>query len=173
MTGAGPIGLLAALLAVQRGLRVDVLDRATEGPKPRLAAALGAGYTSGTVRRACAASELDIVIECTGAPEVVVEAIQSTTPGAVVCLTGVSPRGRTLSVDVGSLNDEIVLENDVALGSVNANHRHFRSAADALARADHDWLEGLITRRVPLARWAEALDRRPEDIKTVIDFDHS
>ena len=173
VTGAGPIGLLAALLAVQRGLRVDVLDRATEGPKPRLAAALGAGYTSGTVRGACAASEPDIVIECTGAPEVVVEAIQSTAPGAVVCLTGVSPRGRTLSVDVGSLNDEIVLENDVVLGSVNANHRHFRSAADALARADHDWLEGLITRRVPLARWAEALDRRPEDIKTVIDFDHS
>ena len=90
-----------------------------------------------------------------------------------MCLTGVSPRGRALSVEVGSLNDEIVLENDVVLGSVNANHRHFRSAADALARADHDWLEGLITRRVPLARWAEALDRRPEDIKTVIDLDHS
>ena len=72
-----------------------------EGPKPRLAAALGAGYTSGTVRGACAASEPDIVIECTGAPEVVVEAIQSTAPGAVVCLTGVSPRGRALSVEVG------------------------------------------------------------------------
>ncbi len=38
ITGAGPIGLLAALLASQRGLSVHVLDLATEGPKPALAA---------------------------------------------------------------------------------------------------------------------------------------
>jgi threonine dehydrogenase-like Zn-dependent dehydrogenase len=170
VTGAGPIGLLAALLGVQRGRRVQVLDRATDGPKPRLAAALGAGYSSGSVRDACASAEPDIVMECTGAPEVVVDAVQATAPGAIVCLTGVSPRGRTLSVDVGALNDELVLENDVVLGSVNANRRHFDAAAQALARADREWLEGLITRRVPLARWAEALDRRPEDIKTVIEF---
>ncbi|HEX2104285.1 MAG TPA: glucose 1-dehydrogenase [Solirubrobacteraceae bacterium] len=170
VTGAGPIGLLAALMGVQRGHRVHVLDRAEDGPKPRLAGALGAGYSSGSVRDACASAEPDIVIECTGAPEVVVEAIQATAPGAVVCLTGVSPRGRTLSVDVGALNDELVLENDVVLGSVNANRRHFDAAARALQRADRAWLEGLITRRVPLARWAEALDRRPEDIKAVIEF---
>src|SRR5690606_34169845 len=36
VTGAGPIGLLAALMARQRGLDVDVLDRVTEGPKPAL-----------------------------------------------------------------------------------------------------------------------------------------
>ena len=34
VTGAGPIGLLAALLAVQRGYEVHVLDRVTDGPKP-------------------------------------------------------------------------------------------------------------------------------------------
>jgi hypothetical protein len=28
----------------------------------------------------------------------------------------------------------------------------------------------LITRRVPLARWTEAIERRPHDVKTVIDF---
>jgi hypothetical protein len=43
-------------------------------------------------------------------------------------------------------------------------------AADALARADKDWLAGLITRRVPLERWDEALQHRPSDIKVVIDF---
>jgi threonine dehydrogenase-like Zn-dependent dehydrogenase len=123
------------------------------------------------VAEAVAAAEPDIVVECTGAPEVVVQAMQSTAPGAVVCLTGVSPRGRTLSVDVGSLNDELVLENDVVLGSVNANRRHFDVAARALAAADRQWLEGLITRRVPLDHWAQALDHRPSDIKTVIDFD--
>jgi len=170
VTGAGPIGLLAALLGARRGLRVHVLDRATDGPKPRLTEALGATYHTGTVSEACGASEPDIVVECTGAPGLVVDAVQSTAPGAIVCLVGLSPRDRALRVDVGSINNELVLENDVVMGSVNANHRHFRSAAEALARADREWLEGLITRRVPLERWAEALDRRPGDIKNVIDF---
>ncbi|HEX4690708.1 MAG TPA: zinc-binding dehydrogenase, partial [Solirubrobacteraceae bacterium] len=170
VTGAGPIGLLAALLAVQRGHRVAVLDRAVDGPKPALAMALGAEYHSGSVEEIVAMAEPDIVVECTGAPDVVTQAIQSTAPGAIVCLTGVSPRGRTLSVDVGSINNELVLENDVVLGSVNANHRHFDAAVRALAAADRQWLEGLITRRVPLDHWAEALHHQPSDIKTVIEF---
>ena len=42
VTGAGPIGLLAALMGAQRGLEVHVLDRASEGPKPEAVRALGA-----------------------------------------------------------------------------------------------------------------------------------
>jgi glucose 1-dehydrogenase len=64
----------------------------------------------------------------------------------------------------------MVLNNSVVFGSVNANHRHYRAAALTLARADRGWLERLITRREPLPRWAEALDRRPDDIKVVIDI---
>jgi threonine dehydrogenase-like Zn-dependent dehydrogenase len=170
ITGAGPIGLLAALLGVQRGLAVHVLDRAADGPKSALTEALGARYHTGSVGEACQAAEPDTVLECTGAPEVVVDAVMRTAPGAVTCLLGVSPRGRTLTVDVGSVNDELVLKNDVVLGSVNANHRHFSAAADALVAADPEWLEGLITRRVPMQRWSEALERRPDDIKTIIEF---
>ena len=44
----------------------------------------------------------------------------------------------------------------MVFGSVNANRRHYRDAADALAKADKDWLARLITRRVPLDRWQEA-----------------
>ena len=47
VTGAGPIGLLAALLGRQRGLEVHVLDRVEAGPKPDLVRALGATYHSG------------------------------------------------------------------------------------------------------------------------------
>src|SRR5215469_10839786 len=36
VTGAGPIGPLAALLGIQRGLEVHVLDRVESGPKPDL-----------------------------------------------------------------------------------------------------------------------------------------
>jgi glucose 1-dehydrogenase len=170
VTGAGPIGLLGALLGTQRNLDVHILDRATSGRKPELVANLGATYHTGSLSTVCEEMVPDILLECTGSPELVGDAMQVTAPAGIVCLVGVSPRGRKLTIDVGALNDEIVLGNDVVLGSVNANQRHFRAAVDALARADRDWLEGLITRRVPLDRWTDALDRRDEDIKTVIQF---
>ena len=94
-----------------------------------------------------------------------------TAPAAVVCLTGVSTAGRQLEIDAGAINRELVLENDVVFGSVNANLRHYGLAAEALARADRSWLEGLITRRVPLDRFEEALQRGDDDVKVVIELD--
>ncbi|HEX6986407.1 MAG TPA: hypothetical protein VF170_13575, partial [Planctomycetaceae bacterium] len=70
----------------------------------------------------------------------------------------------------GALNREIVLENNVVFGSVNANRRHYEQAASALARADAGWLDRLVTRRIPLPRWAAALERPAHDVKTVITF---
>ena len=68
--------------------------------------------------------------------------------------------GGALPVDTGGLNREIVLENDAVVGSVNANLRHYALAADALAQADLDWLGRLVSRRVPLADFAERLRAR-------------
>jgi hypothetical protein len=58
----------------------------------------------------------------------------------------------------------------VVLGTVNANRRHYEAAAQALAQADVRWLERLITRRVPLELWEDAMQHQPLDVKTVIDF---
>jgi glucose 1-dehydrogenase len=167
--GAGPIGLLAALLGAQRGLELHVLDRATEGAKPEAVQALGGRYHAGDVTEVAKEVEPDIVVECTGVAELVAGAMQHTAPGAIVCLTGVAP-SRTLSVDVGALNNELVLENDVVFGSVNANRRHFEQAVSSLGEADPDWLRRLITRTVPLERWPEALQKGDDDIKVVVDF---
>jgi threonine dehydrogenase-like Zn-dependent dehydrogenase len=112
----------------------------------------------------------DVVIEATGAGPLVFGAIANTAPYGIVCLTGVSPAGRTLQVDAGAVNRDLVLENDAVVGSVNANLDHYRQAAHALAKADNDWLAALITRRVPLAHAADAFDARREDIKVVIDI---
>jgi glucose 1-dehydrogenase len=168
VTGAGPIGLLASLLGVQRGLDVRVFDLATDGPKPGLVAALGATYHTGDIADACA--DADLVIECTGAGEVVFDAMEHVSADGIVCLVGVSPAGRRLSVDAGALNTDMVLGNRVVFGSVNANRSHYEAAATALARADVAWLEGLITRRVPLAAWSQGLQRQDGDVKVVIDF---
>jgi threonine dehydrogenase-like Zn-dependent dehydrogenase len=168
VTGAGPIGLLAALMGVQRGLEVYVLDRVTEGPKPGLVRDLGAAYSNGPVSEMC--PEADVILECTGAGQLVLDAMRCSAPGGIVCLTGVSSGGRTLEIDAAALNRVMVLENDVVFGAVNANRRHYEAAAEALTAADPSWLERLITRRVPLERWPEAMVRRPGDVKPVIDL---
>ncbi|MGC4950603.1 hypothetical protein ACLQ2N_30975 [Streptomyces sp. DT224] len=85
----------------------------------------------------------------------------------IVCLTGVSPKGCRRSVDAGTLNRALVLENDAVVGSVNADPRHYRAGAEALRRTDPDWLERMITRRVPL-RDADAFTAQDGDIKVVI-----
>jgi threonine dehydrogenase-like Zn-dependent dehydrogenase len=168
VTGAGPVGLMAALLAAQRGHEVHVVDLVTRGPKPALVRALGATYWADA-----AIADLptpDVVVEATGVGDVVFEAITATGPNGIVCLTGLSTPGRRLTLDAGALNTRIVLENDAIFGVVNANRTHYDAAADALARADGDWLESVITRRVPLARWDHALNRRTDDVKVVVEF---
>lgn len=170
VTGAGPVGLLAALMARQRGLELHVFDRATDGPKPDLVRDLGGTYHSGGVEDLAELAP-DIVLECTGAPEVVLAVMAISGRNGVVCLTGLSPGGRLLDLDAGALNRTMVLQNDVVFGSVNANRAHYELAAEALARADPAWLGRMISRRVPLARWREAFERRPGEVKVVIDFE--
>jgi len=170
VTGAGPIGLLAAMLGAQRGLDVHVLDRNTDGPKPELAAALGAHYHHTDVGSVADEALPDIIVEATGAEQVVAEAMACNAATGIVCLTGVSPRGRTLAVDLGGLNRSLVLENDVVFGTVNANLHHYTLAAEALAAADRGWLERMISRRVPLDAFEQALEKRPTDVKVVLDL---
>jgi len=170
VTGAGPIGLLAALLGVQRGLDVHVLDRITDGAKPRLVQHLGAEYHTEPAEGVIASIAPDVIIEATGASSVVLAAMAGTAAYGIVCLTGVSTAGPLVTLDAGALNRDIVLENDVIVGSVNANMTHYIAGADALARADVDWLHALITRRLPLEQAAEAFDDQHDDIKVVIDL---
>jgi len=173
VTGAGPIGLLAALLSAQQGLETHVLDRVTDGPKAELVAGLGATYHHADIDEVAGKLLPDVVIEATGAAPLVFGAIANTGAYGIVCLTGVSPAGRTVKVDAGAVNREIVLENDAVVGSVNANLRHYHQAAEALAKADASWLAGLITRRVPLERAAEAFEPHDGDVKVVVDLDEA
>jgi threonine dehydrogenase-like Zn-dependent dehydrogenase len=168
ITGAGPIGLLAALLGMQRGCDMHVYDRNANGLKPALVKALGATYHSGDLAALTRLSP-DVVIECTGAPTVIEALLSHVAPDSVICLAGVGPSHRA-QFNTGQFNRTMVLNNGTVFGTVNANRRHYAMAADALARADQSWLARLITRRVPLARFAEAFEHRPGDIKVVIEF---
>ena len=170
VTGAGPIGLLAALFGVARGLEVHLFDRMTRGVKPALAKDLGAAWHSGPLDDIGLAP--DIVIECTGAPSLLFDLIGRTARNGIICLAGVSSAGRRFTLDAGMLNRTIVLENDVVFGTVNANRRHYEAAARVLGASDHDWLMRLISRRVPLDRWADAVEKGPDEVKVVLEFPH-
>ena len=168
VVGAGPIGLLAALLGRQRGLEVHVLDRATTGPKPWLVAALGAHYHVGKI--ADAGPPPDVVLECTGVPQLVLDAIEHLGIGGVLCLTGVSgrrPRDRNRG---GAINRQPRPRKWRRLRIGEREPRHYEAAGEALRRADKSWLEGLITRRVGLGRAGDAFERQRDDVKVVIDL---
>ena len=168
ITGAGPIGLLAALLGRQRGLEIHVLDRADSGPKPELVRALGATYHAGTV--AGIGFEPDIIVECTGVGQVITDSIQSIAAGGTVCLTGIGTGGSTTGPGTADVAAGAVLRNNVVIGSVNANKRHWYKAGEALARADRSWLARLVTRRERPEDFERVLQRQAEDIKVVVQF---
>jgi len=167
VTGSGPIGLLAALMGAQRGLEIDVLDLGHPGPKDQLIRDLDGRHHSGPV------SDLpfnpDVVMECTGAPSVIAAVTGCTAPGGIICLLGLGA-DHPMTFDIGQFNRKLVLGNEAIFGSVNANRRHYGMAAEALSRADRSWLDRLISRRVPLSRWQEALVQQPDDIKVIVDF---
>jgi threonine dehydrogenase-like Zn-dependent dehydrogenase len=167
VTGAGPIGLLAACVTSMLGKEVHVLDRVETGVKPELVRALGATYHSGGVLDI--GFEPDVIVECTGVGALIADSIQQIGAGGVVCLTGVGGGGRS-GYAVADAAAKVVLRNNVLVGSVNANKRHWYKAAQALAQADPTWLSRLITRREPPENFAQALERKADDVKVIIQF---
>jgi len=168
VTGAGPIGLLAALMGRQRGLEVHVLDQVTDGPKPKLVEDLGANYYTGNVADLGVAP--DVVIECTGSASVLRDCLLHLGSGGILCVVGSSAHSQDARLDVGELSRGMVLGNRVAFGVVNAHRRHYEQAAEAIRQGDRAWVSGIITRRESLTNWRAALHREPGDVKVVIDF---
>jgi threonine dehydrogenase-like Zn-dependent dehydrogenase len=142
----------------------------SQGRKPELVADLGATYHCDGFDEAVSAGRPDVVVEATGAAALVTAAMAGTAAYGITCLAGVSPTGRRIQLDAGALNREIVLENDAVFGSVNANLGHYTAAAQALAAADAAWLARLITRRVPLEEFADALRPAADDVKVVLSL---
>ena len=96
VTGAGPIGLLAALMGSQRGLEVHVVDRNPGGRKETLVRDLGGTFHSEpeAIHRVAP----DVLMECTGAPTVIRACLGSAAPAGIVCLAGVTEPAKVLDV---------------------------------------------------------------------------
>ncbi len=168
ITGAGPVGLFAALLAVQRGLEVHVLDLNDSGPKVGLVEDLGAYFHTGDVDQI--GVQPDVVMECTGNGPLTISLADVVSPDAVICLLGFASDEQTTPAALDRFVKQTVLKNTVVFGSVNADRGNYQQAADALAKADQNWLHRMITRRVSMEGFADALTKGAEDVKVVVDL---
>jgi glucose 1-dehydrogenase len=169
VTGAGPIGLLAALSLVIWGVEeVHVLDRMESGAKPDLVRELGATYHAGKVGDI--GFEPDAILECTGAGPVIEACIRQLGANGILCLTGVGHGGHMTTAGTADMAAAAVLRNNVIVGSVNANKRQWYRAGQTLAKSNKSWLAKVITRREKPENFMKALERDPDDIKVVIQF---
>ncbi len=177
VTGAGPIGLLAAAVLALRGLEVIVYNQAESGPKIDLTRELGAQYVAaGSVELgpdlASEYGPFEVAIEATGFSPLAFRLLDTVGHNGVAVLTGVSGGDRTAELPVDHLNLETVLQNKVLVGTVNADRGNFEQAVKDLAAIEQrwpGWLERMITLRPPLERYSEALNRGPDDVKAVVD----
>ena len=174
--GAGSIGILATILLRLRGLEVHVYAKSSpEALQGRIINGLGATYRSvvdhPVVGIKDELDQIDFMLEATGSSSVAFQAMAQMGTNGVLCLTGVSAGSRSIEIPADVINLEMVLGNRVTFGSVNANRRYFEMGVQHFQQAERQWpgiFERLITRRVPFADFTSALDRRPEDIKTLL-----
>lgn len=168
VVGAGAIGMLSTYLLRLGGLDVWTAGREPgSDPRAELVAACGARYVSTIDEPLSALREevggFDLVIEATGNAQVMADAVSLLRRSGVACLLGIDPRKQSVELEGRVLGHDVVLENRVVFGSVNAHREDWLSAVTDLDRARERWpeaLEQLIGLRVPLDRFAEAFDHR-------------
>jgi threonine dehydrogenase-like Zn-dependent dehydrogenase len=147
--GAGAIGMLATYLLRLRGYDVWTAARSEPGSaKGRLVTACGARYASTATTPLEALREdtggFDVVVEAAGNAEVMLAAPRLLRRNGVACLLGLDAHRRPVSVDSGVFAVDLVVENRVLVGSVNAHRADWKAAVDGL--------------EAMLERWPDALD---------------
>ena len=174
--GAGPVGLLGAMALSVAGFATTVYSRASGAhDKAGLVASFGGRYVAAEQHSiddlAALVGNIDLVYEATGASRVAFEMLRALGTNGVFVFTGVPGRKGPIEVDTDRLMRDLVLENQLVFGTVNADRAAFASAIADLGVFQERWpvaLGALITARQPLSRSADALLGKAAGIKNVI-----
>jgi threonine dehydrogenase-like Zn-dependent dehydrogenase len=176
--GAGPVGLLGAMALVHAGFATTVYSRgAAPNAKADIVAAIGARYVdaerSTVDDLAAEVGNIDVVYEAAGASQVAFEAMRVLGTNGIFAFTGVPGRRGPIAVDTDLLMRNLVLKNQVVLGTVNASRDVFEAAIADLAAFTGRWpdaVRSLITGRFPVGQYRELLLGRQTGIKNVLTF---
>jgi threonine dehydrogenase-like Zn-dependent dehydrogenase len=175
--GAGPIGLLAAMVLVADGFETVVYSRdSNQSKQAQLVRSLGAKYMSSTSNPieslAKASGQFDVVLEAVGFAPLMLAATQMLKANGVLALTGVPPEAAIAELNVGRALRNLVLRNEVVFGVVNAGRRDHLSAIQHLEQfmvLFPESVRKLITHRAPLDEVPEML-RQKRGIKNVVQM---
>ena len=170
--GAGPIGLLTAMALRERHIDTYVAAWSKPGNlKSQIVSKIGAKYIS--VQETTIKDRFDMIIEASGSVESVANALQLLKPNGVLCLTSVTGGNKEITLPLEKINIDFVLNNKALVGIVNANIIDYRNGIADMGLFEINWpglTEQLITRRLKPEQYLEALVKKPEDIKVVIEF---
>ena len=182
VAGLGPIGLLGALVLRLRGADVfglDIVDG--NSARPQWLEAIGGHYLDArklpmnNVAKTIGAC--DLILEAAGIASLDFNLLDALATNGVFVLTGIPGGDRPLQVPGSTLMRQLVLKNQVIVGSVNAGRDYFQMAVNDLALANLRWeghLDKLITHRYPFKDFARAFGEHPQDeIKAVIEWSES
>jgi glucose 1-dehydrogenase len=176
--GAGPVGLLGAMLLCAAGFKTFVYSKEPVGsPKALLTQEIGATYVSGSVtslgQLADQVGNVDLVYEATGASSLSFEMLKYLGTNGIFVFTGVPGRKAPIEVDTDLLMRDLVLKNQAIFGSVNAGKNAYLKAIEDLGTFRKRWpnvLKTLITGHYTPEKYQDLLFGNPGGIKNVISF---
>jgi glucose 1-dehydrogenase len=179
VAGLGPVGLLAAMVLCLRGGQVyglDVVD--STSARPKWLDVIGGHYVDGRQVPADQVEKtvgpMDLVLDATGIAALEFNLLDALARNGVYVLTGIPGGERPLQIAGAELVRQLVLDNQVMLGSVNAARGHFQMAVNDLSQAHLRWgahIAALITNHHPFGQFAESVSHHPPDvIKEVIEW---
>jgi len=174
--GAGPVGLLGAMAFRLHDFETIVYSReAKPNPKASIAEAIGATYVSAEEvapgQLAQRFGAIDCVYEAAGASRIGFETMESLGANSVFVFTGVPGRKAPIEVDTDLWMRNLVLRNQIVLGTVNAGQDGFENAITDLGAFMDRWpdaVRALISGRHSLEASHDLLVGRASGIKRVL-----
>jgi threonine dehydrogenase-like Zn-dependent dehydrogenase len=177
--GIGPVGLLGAMTLATAGFSTYVYSRELP-PHPRidLVDAIGATYVSSQATTFPELAErmgnIDLIYEAVGHSHFALQALPVLGTNGIAVLTGVPGLQAFVETDPASTMRNMVLKNQMLLGTVNAGPDAFAAALRDLDAFRQRWpaaVRTLIAGRFPAEQAPELILGRPAGIKSVITFD--
>lgn len=177
--GAGPIGILGAMKLITCGFKTYVYTRSpAPNPKSDIVEAIGAEYISNTQvspeELAEHVGNIDLIYEALGVARVSFDVMMQLGLNGLFAFTGIPAPGGDIDVAGNQLMRNMVLKNQVVIGTVNADKGAFQNAIKDLAEFKARWpeaLDGIISKRHAPDNYEELLTGKPGGIKHVISFD--